>query len=143
MPPECTPLRRRSQVWFARLFRPCRQVLMVICPRRLEPTHSARVAFPWDRVWTEPAFYGYLHVLPAAKQGAAGIPAPFLNPPMAQCSVEGCCDRQSKSLGYCRAHYQRFKKCRRIHHLDTFCDPHYEQYREALDEAGRASGATS
>ncbi len=79
---------------------------------------------------------------------------------MARCSVEGC-DRQSKSLGYCRAHYQRFKKgkplddpplrqecsikgCRRIHHRDTFCDPHYEQYREvvkALDEAREESSA--
>lgn len=77
---------------------------------------------------------------------------------MAQCSVEGC-DRQSKSLGYCRAHYQRFKKgkplddpplrqecsikgCRRIHYRDTFCDPHYEQYCEvvkALNEASHVS----
>ena len=38
------------------------------------------------------------------------------------------------------------KGCRRIHHRNTFCDPHYEQYRKvvkALDEAGHASGATS
>ena len=74
---------------------------------------------------------------------------------MARCSVEGC-NRQAKSLGYCGAHYQRFKKgkplddpplrqecsirgCRRVHHRDTFCDPHYAQCREvlkALNEAG-------
>lgn len=73
---------------------------------------------------------------------------------MARRSVEGR-DRQSKSLGYRRAYYQRFKKgkplndpplrqecsikgCRRVRHRDTFCDPHYEQYLEvvqALDEA--------
>lgn len=74
---------------------------------------------------------------------------------MALCSVDAC-NRQAKSLGYCRAHYQRFKKgtplddpplreecsirgCRRLHHRDTFCDPHYTQYREvvrALADAG-------
>lgn len=73
---------------------------------------------------------------------------------MANCSVEGCI-RQAKSLGYCGAHYQRFKKgkplddpplrhecsirgCRRIHHRGTFCVPHHTQYLEvatALDEA--------
>ena len=78
---------------------------------------------------------------------------------MARCSVEGC-NRQAKSLGYCGAHYQRFKKgkplddpplrqecsitgCRRVHHSDTFCDPHYGQYREvlkALKQAGHETG---
>lgn len=80
---------------------------------------------------------------------------PSIRTPMVLCSVDGC-NRQAKSLGYCRAHYQRFKKgtslhdpplreecsirgCRRILHRDTFCDPHYTQYREvvrALGEVG-------
>ena len=36
-------------------------------------------------------------------------PAPVSRILMALCSVDGC-NRQAKSLGYCGAHYQRFKK---------------------------------
>lgn len=76
---------------------------------------------------------------------------------MALCSVDGC-NRHAKSLGYCRAHYQRFKKgtslhdpplreecsirgCRRILHRDTFCDPHYTQYREVVRALGEVGAA--
>ncbi len=81
---------------------------------------------------------------------------------MALCSVDGC-NRRTKSLGYCHAHYQRFKKgtslhdpplreecsirgCRRLLHRDTFCDTHDTQYREvvrALAEAEAAVPATA
>lgn len=71
---------------------------------------------------------------------------------MNRCSVDGC-NRQSKSLGYCGAHYQRHKKgkplddpplreecsirrCRRLHHSDTFCERHFALFQAVVAALG-------